>query len=112
VRGAVEILTELASIYDNRCFITHRRFRKTGFTLHHLWYIEGDVRRDSYAKTPAGRDEYYRDLEPLVRAQPYRFILITNGMHTRLDHYKRGLTRLRRENQYRLILAMLMTRKR
>lgn len=108
---AVDILARLAELYGNRCFVTHRRFTKKGFTIHHLWYIEGDVERKNYPNTPKGRDEYYRDLEPLVIREPWRFVLITNGIHTRIDHHRRGLSRMRRENQYRLILLLLMTRK-
>ena len=111
MRGAVEILTSLAEIYDNRCFVTHRRFKPRGFTIHHLWYYDDDVRRDQFPSTPKGRDEYYTALEPLVRAEPWRFVLITNGIHTRVDHPRRGLSRMRRENQYRLFLLTIMTRK-
>ncbi len=143
MREAVKILTRLSKQFGEKCYVTHKRFTKRGFTIHHLWYLtNGDVEHGNYPSTPKGRDKYYTDLEPLVGKRltvaekrefiekletarkeindlideqithPTRFILVTNGVHTRLDHYKRGLTRLRRENQYRLIIAMLITRKR
>lgn len=106
------ILSYLASkYYNNRCFVTLTKFKKSGFVIHHLWYIEGDIVRKNYPKTPKGRDDYYADLLPLVENMPFRFILITNGIHTKLDHVRNGVSRLKRENQYRFIVALLMTRK-
>ena len=104
-------MKELAKLYNNRCFVTHDKFRINGFVLHHLWYIKEDVIRNNYPDGKKGRDLYMIDLEPLVRSQPFRFVLIKNGIHTRLDHYKRGLTRMKRENFMRLVVLVLMTRK-
>ena len=105
---ATEILSKLAHMYyDDRCFVTHEKFRITGFTLHHLWYIENDVIWKHYKN----RDKYYEDLEPLVHDNPKRFILVKNGVHTRIDHPRNGLSRLKRVNFIRLVLAVLLTRK-
>ena len=44
---ATDIMAYLAKIYfDNRCFVTHEKFRRRGFVIHHLWYIDHDVRRE------------------------------------------------------------------
>ena len=138
---ASRILLELAEkYYDGRCFVTHELVKSTGFTLHHLWYIDGDVIWKHYPKTPKGRDEYYKKLKPLVEKKltkeeikewikrieiardqmnnlfdeaienPTRFILITNGIHTRIDG-PRGLSRMKADNFKRLVLAVLLTRK-
>jgi len=142
LREAVKILTRLSKLFEERCHVTHKRFTKRGFTLHHLWYRDDDVEYKDFPQTPNGRDQYYAALEPNIRGgiteserkayverleqareeinriideeirTPKRFVLITNGMHTKLDHYKRGLTRMRRENLYRLFIVAIMTRKR
>ncbi len=110
---AVDILSRLAEeFYNNECFITKKKFKKHGFTLHHLRYIDDDVERKNYPKTPKGRDRYYTDLDPLVRKDPGRFVLITNGMHTRIDHHIRGLSRLKYDNFIRLVMITLLTEKR
>ena len=49
---------------------------------------------------------------PLVEKDPKRFVLIKNGIHTRLDHVRRGLTRMKRENFIRLAKLVIMTEKR
>lgn len=74
-------------------------------------YIESDVKRTQFPKTPKGRDEYYEKLEPLVYNDPSRFVLVTNGIHTRLDHKIRGLTRLRKETLIKLFIVAYMSEK-
>ena len=105
-------MSSLAKLFDNRCFVTHKPFKPKGFVIHHLWYIENDVERKNYPKGVKGREQYIKDLEPLVRNQPFRFVLITNGIHTKLDHIRNGVSRLTKENQARFIILMLLTRKR
>ena len=41
-----------------------------------------------------------------------RFVLIKNGIHTRLDHVRRGLTRMKKDNFLRLVRLVIMTEKR
>lgn len=108
----MEIMRRLARLYNNECFVTHKKFKDKGFVIHHLWYIPGDVERKNYPKGIKGRSKYLEDLEPMVMAQPWRFVLITNGVHTKLDHVKNGVSRLNKENQARFICLMLLTRKR
>ena len=110
---SVGIMSYLASkYYENRCYVTHRKFKDRGFVLHHLWYIQNDVERKNYPKGEKGRLEYLMALLPLVERDPERFVLITNGIHTRLDHVRRGLTRMKRDNFIRLVNLVFMTRKR
>ncbi len=97
--------------FDNRCFVTHEKFKKRGFVIHHLKYIDGDVRRENYPTGEKGRLEYLKDLRPMVEAIPGRFMLLKNGIHTRIDHPRNGLSRMKKENQSRLFVAVLLTQK-
>jgi|TARA_R100001530_G_scaffold131804_1_gene103687 hypothetical protein len=109
---ATDIMQELAiRFFDNRCFVTHEKFRRRGFVLHHLWYIDDDVIRSNYPKGEKGRQMYIKALKPKVEDMPFRFMLIKNGVHTRLDHIRTGLTRMKKENFMRLCVAVLLTKK-
>lgn len=109
---ASNIMQDLAiRFFDNRCFVTHEKFKKRGFVIHHLWYIENDVKRDNYPKGEKGRLQYLKDLIPMVEQMPFRFMLLKNGIHTRIDHPRNGLSRMKKENQLRLFLATIMTKK-
>ena len=113
LKTSTEIMRYLAMRYfDNRCFCTHEGFKDTGFVIHHIWYIENDVERRNYPKGENGRYQYLKDLLPLVEKEPERFALIKNGIHTRLDHVRRGLTRMKRDNFIRLAILVLMSKKR
>lgn len=107
---ATNIMQELAiRFFDNKCFVTHEKFKRRGFVIHHLWYIENDVRRENYPKGEKGRQSYIKALKRMVEKNPNRFILIKNGVHTRIDHPRNGLSRMKRENFERLVLAVRMT---
>lgn len=111
--SSTAIMKYLAEKYfDNRCFCTHEKFKSRGFVIHHLRYIPNDVERKNYPAGESGRYQYLKDLLPLVEKEPERFVLIKNGIHTRLDHVRRGLTRMKRENFLRLVWLVLMTQKR
>ena len=97
--------------FNGECFVTHEKYKDIGFVIHHLKYIQNDVRRDQFPKGEKGRFEYLKKLKPMVENQPFRFILIKNGIHTRIDHPRRGLSRLKRENFIRLVVAVLLTEK-
>lgn len=112
IETSTSIMRYLARTYfNNECFVTHEKFRETGYVIHHLFYIEGDVRREHYPKGDKGRLEYLKALRPMVEREPYRFMLLKNGVHTRIDHPRRGLSRLKRDNFTRLVVAVLLTRK-
>ena len=109
---ATDIMQDLAlRFFDNQCFVTHDKFRRRGYVIHHLWYIENDVRRENYPKGEKGRYQYLKALRPMVEKQPDRFMLLKNGVHTRIDHPRNGLSRLKSENFERLVLAVRSTKK-
>lgn len=113
LESSTAIMTYLAEKYfDNRCWVTHEKFKPRGFVIHHLRYIENDVERKDYPSGEKGRYAYLKDLVPLIEKDPKRFVLIKNGIHTRLDHVRRGLTRMKRENFIRLAKLVIMTEKR
>ena len=107
---ATKIMQYMAlTFYDNRCFVTHEKFKERGFVIHHLWYLKNDVRRENYPKGDKGRQLYMADLKVMVERNPQRFLLIKNGIHTRIDHPRNGLSRMKKENFTRLVLAVKMT---
>tara|TARA_R110002020_G_scaffold42971_4_gene125328 strand:+ start:1192 stop:1566 length:375 start_codon:yes stop_codon:yes gene_type:complete len=113
LKTSTDIMKYLAEKYfNNECFCTHKKFKSKGFVIHHLRYIQNDVERKNYPKGENGRLSYLKDLLPLVEKDPDRFTLIENGIHTRLDHVRRGLTRMKKENFLRLVMLVLMTKKR
>ena len=67
----------------------------------------GDIKLDKYKHYKGNRNQYYNDLEPLVKDWPERFALITNPIHTKLDGIRNGITRLKIDNRRRFCdLAM------
>ena len=113
LESSTAIMTYLADKYfDNKCWVTHEKFKPRGFVIHNLRYIENDVERKDYPSGEKGRYAYLKDLVPLIERDPKRFVLIKNGIHTRLDHVRRGLTRMKRENFIRLAKLVIMTEKR
>ena len=50
-----------------------------------------------------------KELKGIVEKNPDRFILIKNGIHTRIDHPRNGLSRMKKDNFTRLVLAVKMT---
>jgi hypothetical protein len=111
--SATGIMQELAiRFFDNQCYVTHEKFKLRGFVIHHLWYLENDVRRENYPKGEKGRYTYLKELIPMVEENPDRFMLLKNGIHTRIDHPRNGLSRLKTDNFERLVLAVRLTKKR
>ena len=108
-----EIIVELARKFqDGKSFVYRKKVQKRGFVIHHLRYRKGcTVRRSEFPKGEKGRDEYHRALKPFYMKYPYDYIIIMNGTHTRIDHPKRGLSRMKRDNFGRLVLAVLLTEK-
>ena len=98
--------------FNNKCFCTLEKFKTKGFVIHHLRYIDSDIERKNFPKGDKGRYEYLKALLPMIEKDPDRFVLIKNGIHTRLDHIRRGLTRMKRENFLRLVLLVLLSEKR
>lgn len=103
--------------FNNRCEVTHEKFKRRGFVIHHVVELEeGEVLRRHYPDGEGGRLQYLKALRPLVEedynysqqdGQPMRYTLIKNGIHTKLDHHIRGVTRLKMDNRERFCdLAM------
>ena len=109
---ATDIMAYLARTYfNNRCFVTHEKFKRRGFVIHHLWYLDTDAIRSNFPKGEKGRQEYIKALQPFVEKNPDRFLLIKNGIHTRIDHHRNGLSRMKKDNFTRLVVAVKMTKK-
>ena len=105
-----EIMSYLARKYfNNRCRVTLETFKTKGFVIHHIREINNDVLRSQFAKGEKGRTEYLNALKPLVERDPTRFALIKNGIHTKLDHKRNGVTRLKMENRIRFCELALET---
>lgn len=95
--------------FNNRCEVTLETFKDVGFVIHHIREIENDVLRSQFPKGAKGRDQYLTTLKPLVEDDPTRFALIKNGIHTKLDHKRNGVTRLKMENRIRFCDLALRT---
>lgn len=108
MESSTEIMRYLARKYfNNRCEVTLEPFQDKGFAIHHVEEIEKDVLRPQFPKGNKGREQYLNALKPLVESDPSRFALIKNGIHTKLDHKRNGVTRLKMENRKRFCdLAM------
>ncbi len=110
MESSAEIMSYLARKYfDNRCRVTLETFKPKGFVIHHIREINNDVLRSQFPKGVKGRDEYLNALKPLVEKDPSRFALIKNGIHTKLDHKRNGVTRLKMENRIRFCELALKT---
>lgn len=93
--------------FNNRCEVTLEEYKPKGFVIHHIREIKNDVLRRQFPPGEKGRFEYLKALLPLVEKDPRRFALIKNGIHTKLDHKRNGVTRLKMENRKRFCdLAM------
>lgn len=117
---ATRLMSEMAlRFFNNRCEVTHEKFKKRGFVIHHVIELdEGEVLRRNYPNGEKGRGEYLKALLPLVewdyamyKNSPYthkrRYALIKNGIHTKLDHVRNGVTRLELSKRQRFCeLAM------
>ena len=120
---ATRLMSEMAlRFFNNRCEVTHEKFKKRGFVIHHVIELdEGEVLRRHYPNGEKGRAAYLKALYPLVeededlyfkmdgsnRDYKRRYALIKNGIHTKLDHVRNGVTRLEMEKRQRFCdLAM------
>ena len=67
MESSSDIMEYLArTFFNNQCFVTKEKFKRTGFVIHHLKYIENDVRREHYPKGEKGRLQYLKALKPMV----------------------------------------------
>ena len=86
--------------FKSRCALCHTKKSRSGFTFHHKRYIPGELTYSNFPNTLS----YYQYLEPLIRADPKRFMLLCSDHHQALERALRynnttwqRLNRLRRE---------------
>lgn len=118
--NAGDIMADMAlRFFNNQCEVTHMKFKRRGFVIHHIVELEqGEVLRRHYPDGEKGRLQYLKALRPLVEKdwvlcggdiRHMRYCLITNGIHTKLDHHIRGVTRLRMDNRERFCQLAMRT---
>ena len=84
------IKMELAErYYEGVCFVCKKPKSKKGMTFHHKRYISNDVVHSNYPKNSSGTLQYYKDLAPLIRKNPRRFIYLCSPHHQALERLLR-----------------------
>jgi len=73
----------------NKCGICGCKKAKRGMIIHHRWYITNDVIYSKYPQNDAGRLQYYKDLEPIIKANTKRFAYLCNTDHQSLSMFLR-----------------------
>lgn len=90
----------LARLYRSRCAICHCKKSKSGFTFHHLYYLPAEKTYKDFANTLS----YYQYLEPIILAQPDRFLYLCSDHHQALERCCRyGDKTWRKLNRYRTL---------
>lgn len=110
--GSFELARLARTYFGNKCAITLTPFKETGFVIHHLNYIDGDIERKDYPKGMQGTNDYYLDLEGQIIKRPQDFILVKHTIHNKMDHFKNGVSRLKRDDKIRFCAYALLTEKR
>ena len=111
-KGSAELARLARQYFGNKCAITLTPFKETGFTIHHLNYVDGDIERKNYPDGMDGTNQYYLDLEDQVIERRQDFILVKHSIHNKMDHFKNGLSRLKRDDKIRFCAYALLTEKR
>lgn len=88
--------------FRSRCYVCHCTKSKSGFTFHHIWYVETDRTYSDFADTL----EYYSYLKPVILQDPKRFMYLCSDHHQALERMARW-----GKNLPRLIRAVRMTQK-
>lgn len=89
-----DIILDFGSRVGLVCEVCHKEaFSAKGFTIHHFDY-EGELGKVTYKiyKKKYGRkykEPYYRDLEPLLKKYPKRFLFCHNKCHQAIERLKR-----------------------
>lgn len=99
-----QIKTDLARHprFRSKCYVCHTKKSKSGFTFHHIWYIETDKTYSDFANTL----EYYTYLKPIIQKEPRRFLYLCSDHHQALERMARW-----GKNLPRLIRAVKLTQK-
>lgn len=93
----------------NTCFVCGCTKAKGGMTIHHLEYIFNDITYSLPKYKPTNDStklQYYKDLLPLVKEQPERFMFLCNKHHQALEK----LNRFNPEILVKLIEALILTK--
>jgi len=83
-------------LYDNRCFVCHKK-RGKGFLFHHLFYTRGQ-----YTYRDKG---YHKNLINDIRSNPKQFLLLCKKHHFVIETMKKYSY----ETFIRLSLAILLS---
>lgn len=83
----VEIMQYLARTYfNNECYISKDKYVKNkGFSIHHYYYVEGDMKWNQFRKGEKGKAEYMQHLQRQIERDPSRFVLLKKIWHTTID---------------------------
>ena len=74
---------------NGNCWICNCKSAKRGMTIHHLWYLKKDIIYNDYPKNDSGTLEYYKDLLPMIKKNPKRFMYLCNTHHFALEKFCR-----------------------
>jgi hypothetical protein len=85
------IKQELAQRYfDGVCYICGKDHHRKGMTFHHKYYLKtNDVLHSDYPKNSSGNLQYYKDLTPLIRKKPGRFLYLCSIHHQAVERLLR-----------------------
>lgn len=101
------IKLELAErYYGGVCFVCKKAKSKKGFLFHHKQYITNDIVHSSYQKNSSGSLQYHKDLAPLIRKNPKRFLYLCSPHHQALER----LLRYGNETLKNLLKAVKMSK--
>ena len=77
-------IEKCAKMLRGKCIICKCKKSKSGMLVHHREYITNDVIYTNYPQNDSGRLQYYKDLEPMIRASTKRFSYICTKDHQSL----------------------------
>lgn len=112
------IKLELAErYYGGVCFICKRdrgihRGKKSkviggNMTFHHKYYVANDIIHSNYPNNSKGTLQYYKNLAPMIRKNPRRFLYLCSPHHQALER----LLRYGEETLKNLLKAVKMSKK-
>jgi hypothetical protein len=95
--------------FDNRCYVGRQKYKvRDGFSIHHLRYIDSDIKFDKFPSGAKGKRAYHEHLRTQVEKDPNRFRLIKKMWHAFVDATPNrpsrinGLSRIKPEEWERL----------
>jgi hypothetical protein len=78
-----------AKMLGGKCRVCKCTASKRGMVIHHYWYVDNDVIYSNYPQNDSGRLQYYKDLEPMIKANPKRFAYYCNTDHHNVTAFSR-----------------------